>query len=73
MFRNKNPPSPANAQIAIVLAPENGALRKKRISTSGSRRRSSYSTSATKLAIENANSATISAEVKPARGPSMIA
>ena len=69
MFRNRNPPSAANAQIAIVLAPENGALRKKRISTSGSRRRSSYSTSATKLASENANSARIPGEVQPARGP----
>ncbi len=68
MFRNRNPPRAANVQIAIVLAPENGALRKKRISISGSRRRSSYSTSATKHTSENANSARMPAEVQPARG-----
>jgi hypothetical protein len=38
VFRNRNPPIPANVRIAIALAPENGALRKNRISSSGSSR-----------------------------------
>ena len=36
MFRNRNPPSAANAHTAITLAPENGALAKKRTSIRGS-------------------------------------
>ena len=73
MFRNRKPPSAANAQTAIVLAPENGALRKKRISSSGSRRRSSYSTSATKHTSEKREQREDPGEVQPARGASMIA
>jgi hypothetical protein len=38
---NRKPPSVMNAQTAITVAPANGALRKKRGSISGSRRRSS--------------------------------
>ena len=72
MFRNKKPPSAANVATAIALAPENGALRKKRISSSGSGRLSSYATSATKDAAATANSVSDPAEVQPARGASMI-
>ena len=73
MLRNRKPPCAANAHTAIVLAPENGALRKKRISISGSRRRSSYQTRATKQASEKANRPSVPAEVQPALGASMIA
>ena len=73
MFKNKKPPSVANARTAIALAPENGTLRKNRISISGSSRRSSYSTSATKDATEAANKARIGADVQPLLGPSMMA
>ncbi len=38
---SRNPAKPANAQTAIIVAPVNGGLRKKRGSISGSRRRSS--------------------------------
>jgi hypothetical protein len=46
VLRNKNPAWAASAATAIKAAPENGALRKKRTSISGSRRRGSTSTSA---------------------------
>ena len=38
---NKNPPRATDRHNAIALAPANGALVKNRISSSGSRRRSS--------------------------------
>ena len=41
MFRNRKPPSAANAQTAITLAPENGTLRKKRSSMQRFARRGS--------------------------------
>ena len=41
VLRNRNPPSAANAQIAITVAPENGALRKNLSSIRGSRCRGS--------------------------------
>ena len=72
MLRNRNPPIAANTQTAIALAPEKGALRKKRISISGSSRRSSYQINAPKHAIESTNNPTISPDSQPLFGPSMI-
>ena len=55
VFRNRKPPSAANAQTAITLALEKGTLRKKRGSISGSRRRASYGTSAASASADSAN------------------
>jgi len=71
--KKRKPPAAAKAHTAIVVAPENGMLRKKRISISGSGRRSSYQTSAPRQSSENANSAIVPADVQPALGASMIA
>ena len=72
MLRNRKPPTAANTPTAVTEAPANGTERKKRISTSGSRRRSSYSTSPTKQATEQPNRISVDGEVQPARGASMI-
>ena len=73
VVRNRNPPVAANENTAIALAPANGALRKNRISSSGSSRCSSYAISAAKHTAETANTARLEADVHPVRGPSMIA
>jgi hypothetical protein len=57
----------------MSMAPENGALRKNRMSIKGSRLRLSAATSATALAAAPTNSAMISPEPHPHRGPSMMA
>ncbi len=73
MFRNRKPPSAANAHTAVTVAPVNGALRKNRGSTSGSATRRSQNGNASSAASATAASARISGEVQPWPGPSMIA
>ncbi len=73
MLRNRKPPSAANALTAIAVAPENGALRKKRSSISGSRRPARRARASVSAAAESANRPTVWAESQPASGASMIA
>ena len=72
-FRNRNPDNAENPQTAISVAPENGALRKNRGSSSGSSRRRSYRTSDTNAAAQSTKHPMISGEPHPADCPSMIA
>ncbi len=65
MFSSRKPANEANAKKAIRAAPLNGALRKKRTSISGSKRRSSYGISVANDASETANSVRIVVEVQP--------
>jgi hypothetical protein len=71
-FRNRKPLIAANAHTAMTVAPENGTLRKKRRSRSGSVRRGSYATSAATAAAPSMKQPRISADRHPASGPSMI-
>jgi hypothetical protein len=72
VFRNKKPLSPTNAATAMTVAPENGALLKKRNSSSGSRLRPSNAMSATSPTPAAQNRLRMSAELQPRLGPSMI-
>ena len=57
----------------MIVAPENGALRKNRGSSSGSSRRDSYRTKTASAAAVTAKRLMIMAEPHPAAGPSMMA
>ena len=72
VLRNRKPPSAANALTAITVAPENGALRKNLRSSSGSRRRGSYVSSAPRATADRQKQPMISGERQPCPGPSMI-
>jgi hypothetical protein len=63
----------ANTHTAMALAPEKGALAKNLTSSRGSRRRSSYRTSAMNATIDTANSRRISGDPNPRWPRSMIA
>ena len=56
----------------MTVAPENGTLRKKRGSSSGSVRRDSYAGSATSATRPSTKQPTISGEPQPVAGPSMM-
>ena len=72
MFRNKKPPSVANAATAMTAAPENGTDRKKRRSIRGSARRRSHQISPMSAATDAAKAATITGDPHPRSGASMI-
>ncbi len=65
VLRNRKPPSAANAATAITKAPVNGALRKNRSSSSGSRRRGSYHSSVASAARATAKHTSSTGEPQP--------
>jgi hypothetical protein len=72
VLRNRKPLKAPKALTAMTVAPENGVLRKKRRSRSGSARRGSYQQRATTAAAQMAKRERISVEVQPWVGPSMM-
>ncbi len=72
VLSRRNPPSPANAETAITVAPANGTLRKNRTSSRASWRRISYQAKLVPVTAATTKQAMISGDVQPRPGPSMI-
>jgi len=73
LFRNRKPENAPTAPMAITVAPENGALRKNRNSSSGLTRRGSWASSVPTATSAKASRPSVVGDVQPACGASMIA